>query len=242
MKILVVADIHANYRALKATLDAFDNVDEVWCLGDIVEYGPMPSACIDLVRQHCDQVVVGNHDLSFAKCQPQADDDWTVWFPHNTSINNLDYLNNLPTLLTLERDGISYCLVHGSPSNHLTGRFHPYTEEAENRQNLQYPDQDRILAGHTHMAMQLEIDGKLVANPGTIGQPRDGDYRAQCIVIEDGQIQYHRVDYDLDLLAQDYQHSAMNPEQADIWFFYTRNGIVDVHGLQLGPFSPVHPI
>ena len=152
MKILVVADIHANYRALKATLDAFDNVDEVWCLGDIVEYGPMPSACIDFVRQHCDQVVVGNHDLSFAKCQPQADDDWTVWFPHNTSINNLDYLNNLPTLLTLERDGISYCLVHGSPSNHLTGRFHPYTEEAENRQNLQYPDQDRILAGHIHMA------------------------------------------------------------------------------------------
>ena len=92
------------------------------------------------------------------------------------------------------------------------------------------------------MAMQLEIDGKLVANPGTIGQPRDGDYRAQCIVIEDGQIQYHRVDYDLDLLAQDYQHSAMNPEQADIWFFYTRNGIVDVHGLQLGPFSPVYSI
>ena len=157
MKILVVADIHANYRALKATLDAFDNADEVWCLGDIVEYGPMPSACIDLVRQHCDQVVVGNHDLSFAKCQPQADDGWTVWFPHNTSINNLDYLNNLPTLLTLERNGISYCLVHGSSSNHLTGRFYPYTEEAKNRQNLQYPDQDQILVGHTHMAMQLEI-------------------------------------------------------------------------------------
>ena len=131
MKILVIADIHANYRALKASLDAFDNVDEVWCLGDIVEYGPMPSACIDLVRQHCDQVVAGNHDLSFAKCQPQTDDGWTVWFPHNTPINDLDYLNNLPTLLTLERDGISYCLVHGSPSNHLTGRFDPYTEEAE---------------------------------------------------------------------------------------------------------------
>ena len=72
MKILVVADIHANYRALKATLDAFDNVDEVWCLGDIVEYGPMPSACIDLVRQHCNQVVAGNHDLSFANCQQQG--------------------------------------------------------------------------------------------------------------------------------------------------------------------------
>ena len=97
-------------------------------------------------------------------------------------------------------------MVHGSSSNHLTGRFYPYTEEAENRQNLQYPDQDRILVGHTHMAMQLEIDGKLVANPDTIGQPRDGDYRAQCIVIEDGQIQYYRVDYDLDLLAQDSQY------------------------------------
>ena len=92
------------------------------------------------------------------------------------------------------------------------------------------------------MAMRLEIDGKLVANPGTIGQPRDGDYRSQCIVIEDGQIQYHRVDYDLDLLAQDYQHSAMNPAQAEIWLSYTCNGIVDVHGLQLGPFSPVYSI
>ena len=92
------------------------------------------------------------------------------------------------------------------------------------------------------MAMRLEIDGKLVANPGTIGQPRDGDYRAQCIVIEDGQILCHRVDYGLDLLAQDYQHSAMNPAQAEIWWSYTCNGIVDVHGLQLGPCSPVHSI
>ena len=53
MKILVISDIHSNYRALKATLDTFDNVDEVWCLGDIVEYGPRPSDCINLVRQNC---------------------------------------------------------------------------------------------------------------------------------------------------------------------------------------------
>ena len=237
MKILVVADIHANYRALQATFDAFNHVDEVWCLGDIVEYGPMPSACIDLVRQRCQQVVVGNHDLHFSKHCPQSDDGWTGWFPHNTSINDLDYLNSLPSLLTLERDGISYCLVHGSLSTHLTGKLHPHAEEAENRQNLQHPDQDRIFAGHTHMAMQMEIDGKLVANPGTIGQPRDGDYRAQCMVIEDGCIQHHRVAYDLDLLAQDYHHSGMETNQANVWFSYTRNGIVDAHGLQLGPFS-----
>ena len=140
MRILVISDIHSNYRALKATLDTFDDVDEVWCLGDIVEYGPRPSDCIELVRQNCQQVVVGNHDLYFSKCLPQSNYGWTGWYPNNTPINDLDYISGLPSLLTLDRDGISYCLVHGSPANHLTGRLHPHAEEIENIQSLKNAD------------------------------------------------------------------------------------------------------
>ena len=92
------------------------------------------------------------------------------------------------------------------------------------------------------MAMQIEIDGKLVANPGTIGQPRDGDYRAQCMVIDNGYIQHHRVEYDLDLLAEDYYKSGMDINQANLWLTYTRNGIVEVHGLQIGPLSFVNSV
>ena len=242
MRILVISDIHSNYRALKATLDTFDDVDEVWCLGDIVEYGPRPSDCIELVRQNCQQVVIGNHDLYFSKCLPQSNYGWTGWYPNNTPINDLDYISGLPSLLTLDRDGISYCLVHGSPANHLTGRLHPHAEEIENIQSLKNADQDRILAGHTHMAMQIEIDGKLVVNPGTIGQPRDGDYRAQCMIIDNGCIQHHRVEYDLDLLAEDYYKSGMDINQANLWLTYTRNGIVEVHGLQIGPLSFVNSV
>jgi diadenosine tetraphosphatase ApaH/serine/threonine PP2A family protein phosphatase len=87
------------------------------------------------------------------------------------------------------------------------------------------------------MAFIHDIDGRLLVNAGTIGQPRDGDYRAQCMLIEDGAIRFERVDYDLEALRGDYAQSCLPDDIKETWFRYTQQGVVDVHGLQLGPFS-----
>lgn len=238
MRILVIADIHANYRGLKAVIDKFPDVDEIWCLGDIVEYGPCPSECVDLVHTHCKHVIRGNHDDHFAVQQPSQTVGWSGWFPHHTTIETLDYLQKLPSLLSTEVEKRSYCLVHGSPKHHTSGRLHPYADEGDNLEAIQGTSEDRILSGHTHMAMKFEVKGKLVVNPGTIGQPRDGDYRAQCMLIEERGFRFERVEYCLHALKKDYLQSGMDQQQAKIWFDYTRTGIVDPHGIQLGPFSP----
>jgi diadenosine tetraphosphatase ApaH/serine/threonine PP2A family protein phosphatase len=150
----------------------------------------------------------------------------------------VDYLLGLPLSRTVTAEGRSYRLVHGSPSDPLIGSMRPDTERRVLARELERCDESCVLCGHTHMAMLLEMGGKTIANAGTVGQPRDGDYRSQCALIEDGRFRFERVAYDLDALAYDYQRSAMPEEAKRKWLRDTRRGIVEEHGLQLGPFSP----
>jgi len=233
MQVLLIADIHANYQALKAVLDRYGSADEIWCLGDIVEYGPCPAQCSDLVRERCKHVVQGNHDQSCV----EGRSGWSVHDRHTLSPEHLDYLRDLPTSVSATTDGHSYLLIHGSPSDHLSGRLQPDTGPDDLQEELSLCAEERIVCGHTHVAMVREADTRLVVNAGTIGQPRDGDYRAQCMLIDDGTISFERVEYDLDALAHDYQCSTLPDDLKEEWLRYTRQGIVDVHGLQLGPFS-----
>lgn len=235
MQILLITDIHANLRAMQAVLDRYDHADEVWCLGDIVEYGPSPNECIALVREHCRHVVQGNHDGSYATAAgaSQADNVWAM----GSVPEDAAWLVDLPTSLTVTVDGFSYYLVHASPQDPLRGTLWPHTGPAQFEEALRIAGTNRVLFGHSHMAFIEEIDACLLVNAGTIGQPRDGDYRAQCMLIEDGEIRFERVDYDLEALRRDYARSCLPGDIKETWFRYTQQGIVDVHGLQLGPFS-----
>ena len=221
MRILVIADIHANYRALGAVLEAFGFADEIWCLGDIVSCGPCPQQCIELLRDACCLVVRGNHDT------PESAGGMV-------GAAALDYLLGLPLALTATGDGVSYRLVHGSPSDPLSGSLRPDTDRQVLAREVGQCQEACILCGHTHMAMMLELCGETIVNAGTIGQPRDGDYRAQCVLIERGRVRFERVEYDLDALAYDYQRSAMPEEEKRKWLRDTRRGIVEEHGLGSG--------
>ena len=234
MQVLLVSDIHANSRALAAVLERFGGADEIWCLGDIVEYGPCPGECIELVRRHCRLVVQGNHDASFAN--PEAP-GWGQYDRHTVPPEGLDYLRKLPTAVSAVADGLSYLVVHGSPQDPLSGSLKPDMGQESLCEAVAGCGEDRVLCAHTHTAMIAEAGGHLVANTGTIGQPRDGDYRAQCMVLEDGTLRFERVEYDLDALAHDYEAAPLPDPVKKEWLRYTRQGIVDVHGLQLGPFS-----
>jgi putative phosphoesterase len=236
LKVLIITDIHANYRALTAILERFSDVDEVWCLGDIVEIGPCPALCIDLIRKTCRYVVKGNHDESFARFDPAtAHSEWNGWEHQSTTSDQLDYLHRLPLIRKVTCDGATYHLVHGSPSDPLTGRLTYDTEGESPRDAVDHLD--GVLCGHTHVAMILNVDGKWIVNAGSVGQPRDGDYRAQCMILEDGVFSYHLVAYDLDAMERDYRQSSMPAHVIEEWIRNTRQGMVERHGLRKGPLS-----
>ena len=234
MKILLISDIHANFRALQAVLDFHSDADEIWCLGDIVEFGPCPSECVDLVRQNCQHVVKGNHDVSYASAESSSVDN--IW-AREREPTDVAWLLNLPSSLTVACDGFSNYLVHATPQDNLRGNLWPNDEPAKFADALQIAATDRVFCGHTHMAFIYEKNGRYLTNPGTVGQPRDGDYRAQCAVIDNGKIQFERVDYDIEALRLDYSRSSLPDDVKKDWFRYTMQGVVDQHGLQLGPFS-----
>ena len=266
MRILIISDVHANYRGLLAVLNRFGDADEVWCLGDIVEYGPCPTECIGLVRERCDRVIAGNHDVSFVA----GDRGWARYDRHTVSDGDAAWLAGLPHSLTAEVDGQSMRLVHGTPTDPLNGKLYPKQgtgsgspapnpsatgppgptspgNGVEATRPTDSPDAyrsglancaaDAILSGHTHVAMVEHCYGKAIVNTGTVGQPRDADPRAQCMIYEDVAFRFVRVEYDLDALALDYERSSLPDDVKRTWIDYTRRGVVDVHGVQLGPFS-----
>ena len=238
MQIVLLADVHANYRALQAVLDKYRNADEVWCLGDIMEYGPCPTRCIELVRARCSYVIQGNHDVSYATSVNENQSNvWVGCDGLETHPTDMAYLLNLPQSVSVNINGVSYHLVHGSPQNPLSGSLKPNSDSEYLREAVNCVDADVIICGHSHMAMIVPVGDKTIVNVGTVGQPRDGDFRAQCMVLEDGIFRFDRIAYDLTALKNDYVNSSLPEELQREWFNYTQRGLVEVHGLQLGPFS-----
>lgn len=238
MQIIMVSDVHANYRALQAILDKYHNADEVWLLGDIMEYGPCPTLCIELARDCCSRVIQGNHDVSYAiAADEHRPNVWSGCDGMQVRSSDVEYLLHLPQSASVCVDGKSYYLVHGSPQNPLAGSLKPNSDPEHLREAVEHVDADVIVCGHTHMAMILPVGDKTIVNLGTVGQPRDGDFRAQCMALEDGKLRFDRVAYDLAELEDDYMNSTLPEAVKYEWLDYTKRGVVDVHGLQLGPFS-----
>ncbi len=237
MQIVLLADVHANYRALQAVLDKYCNADEVWCFGDIMEYGPCPTRCLELVRARCSYVIQGNHDVNYATSVNENQSNvWVGCDRLGIRPSDVAYLLNLPQSVSVNINDVSYYLVHGSPQNPLSGSLKP-NSDSDLREVVNGVDADVIICGHSHMAMIVPVGDKTIVNVGTVGQPRDGDFRAQCMVLEDGMFRFDRISYDLTALKSDYVNSSLPEELQQEWFNYTQRGVVEVHGLQLGPFS-----
>ena len=223
MRILLLSDIHANLPALEAVLAHAGRYDDVWVLGDLVDYGPWPGEVIDTVRSLGPSVSVrGNHDHAAAYgvdcgCGPRT---WRasvetrrlITLP-KLSKGDLEYLANLPLKA---QPAPTILAVHGSPRNPLHGYLHhkPDTIERElnptlrlskaktprNRKTLGYT---LLVHGHTHKPGTTTYQEATLVNPGSVGQPRDGDPRASYAIIElDGDrvtgVRLHRVQYNIE--------------------------------------------
>jgi diadenosine tetraphosphatase ApaH/serine/threonine PP2A family protein phosphatase len=218
VQVAVVSDIHGNLAALETVLAAIDAAEpeELWCLGDVVGYGPRPNECSDLVRERADICLGGNHDLAVRGTLDLAEFSgdaavaarWTRGVLTEQTRALLDGLEP-----TGERAGIA--LYHGSARDPVWE--YVLSDEAA-AATLALSPSPTVLVGHSHAALQvrwaddtltggLAADGeevdladRVLLNPGSVGQPRDGDPRAAFLLLDlDRRIAtFRRVDYDVE--------------------------------------------
>jgi len=222
MRYLVLSDIHANLAAFEAVLADVGHFDKIWCLGDMVGYGPQPNECIERLREFPHICVAGNHDwaaldkLSDSDFNPDA--QWACrWTREELLPENFEYLDNLPPSLIEE----GFTLVHGSPRQPIW-EYILYPSIATS--NFAYFDTQICFVGHTHTPVifryeQLDSggtclpfplpqgnpfplgEGRMIINPGSVGQPRDGDPRASYAILDpdEATLEYHRIHYPVEI-------------------------------------------
>ena len=210
MKIAVISDIHANLEALNAVIARIDSmeINLVYCLGDIVGYGPDPNECIRVIHRRNLRCVAGNHDRAAAgdrsieKFSPLA--RYTVdWTKSELTAENREYLKNLP--YSIEESNALF--LHASPE--LPEEFRYILNEDDAADNFAYFSTPICFIGHTHQPVIFLENGngegkvnhsKRLVNAGSVGQPRDGDWRA-CFAVYDSQnmqTEFIRVEYDVE--------------------------------------------
>jgi diadenosine tetraphosphatase ApaH/serine/threonine PP2A family protein phosphatase len=226
LRAAVLSDIHSNRQALEAVLAAVDDggFDEVWCLGDMVGYGADPDACTALVRERCGTCLVGNHDLAvlgaldvstFSEGAAAA----VEWTRDNVGDETRDFLASLDPAGS--RNGVG--LFHASPRDPVW----EYVLSSDQAEAGFEAMAERVgLIGHSHIALffarasgarpgyaqgaaatdgeEIELgEGEWLLNPGSVGQPRDGDPRAAWLELDTDAwtARWHRVDYDVEAAA-----------------------------------------
>jgi predicted phosphodiesterase len=229
MRVAVISDIHANYHALETVLAEIDaaRVDSVWCLGDTVGYGPRPNKCCEIVQARAELCLVGNHDLvvlgelavSDFNDEAAAAATWTaeVLTPEAGA-----FLAHLKPLAT--RDGVE--LFHASARDPV---WEYVLSEDAARATFELTEAPVVLVGHSHVALALTFDGTEVAgglapartevdlsgrwllNPGSVGQPRDGDPRAAWLLLdlERRFAQFHRVAYPVERTQEEMRERGL---------------------------------
>jgi diadenosine tetraphosphatase ApaH/serine/threonine PP2A family protein phosphatase len=225
VRIAILTDIHGNLPALEAVLEAIDESgpDERWCLGDLVGYGAQPDQCVETVAERCDLCLVGNHDLAvlgeipvevFSASAAAA----VVWTRSACKQSTLEYMRELkPAEINRE-----VALYHASPRDPVW----EYVLAIDQAVDCMREQAKRVsLIGHSHVALffcdgdggdhasggqaeggrTLDVSSqRWLLNPGSVGQPRDGDPRAAWLELDTERwtASYHRVEYEIDRAAE----------------------------------------
>jgi predicted phosphodiesterase len=213
----VISDIHGNLEAFEAVLgDIPGEVERVFCLGDVIGYGASPNECCDLVRREEIPVITGNHDLAVVDLD--TDLNWfnpvaeaaVRWTREQLNEENQNFLRSRPRMMQTSEA----LFVHGSvrdPDEYIIDG----TTAAENLAVLksEYPNVPLCFFGHTHVkavapspngsasgsdSLDLGSGGPYLVNPGSVGQPRDGDTFSSYVLVEGTDVTYRFVEYDIE--------------------------------------------
>ncbi|SRR5712692_9467585 len=217
MLVAVFSDIHSNLEAFNEVLKAAGSVDRYLCLGDIVGYGANPNEVIQLIKQHEMLAIRGNHDDAVltgraAGFNPIAASA-VEWTGRNIRPEGLTFLQNLPLQLHVQLDGLRAHMVHGSPDEPLEEYIYPDETSDRLESFLTLTEADLLLLGHTHIPMNIRLVKGRVLNPGSVGQPRDGDPKASFAIMKvEGrsvECSIHRVQYDIEKAARKILDSGL---------------------------------
>lgn len=223
MRYLILSDIHANWHALHSVLeDASGAYDHVVCCGDLVGYCADPNRVVDWARENVHSIVRGNHDKA---CAGLDDLEWfnpiarvsSEWTTQNLTPVNLSYLRDIPKG-PLSVNG--YSILHGSPADedeYLIAAHEVAQVGQLLETNISFFGHTHIQGGfllirqgilripktppqHASQTLEFENDVRYLINPGSVGQPRDGDPRAAYILYDSSErmLTYHRVPYDVE--------------------------------------------
>ncbi|AXG08421.1 metallophosphoesterase family protein [Haloplanus rubicundus] len=198
----LIADVHANLPALDGVLNDMPDLDALVHAGDIIGYGPWPNACVERLRKHDAVSVRGNHDQTVIEGRAYESSD--RYAQDNLTDENLSWIEACPDKRALFEDRV--VVVHGHPDD----RFR-YTEASNFSADL-LGEEDVLVLGHTHQQAKAEYDNGIVVNPGSIGQPRDGDERAAYAVLDltARTVELRRVPYDIDRLVEKIEESSIS--------------------------------
>jgi predicted phosphodiesterase len=219
MRILVISDVHANYTALEAVLKDAGTVDETWCLGDMVGYGPDPNAVVEQIREIPSLTcILGNHDMAAIGKIPfeafNGDARRALEYHERVlTADNMDFLRSLPHDLKVRGEA---SIVHGSPRDSV---WEYILNSLSARLNFDHFTTSWCFVGHSHLQCMFRLDTdtdrvglapiragepvqlqpRAILNPGSVGQPRDRDPRAAYAIYDTTEVTWEprRVEYNI---------------------------------------------
>ncbi len=201
----LISDIHGNLPALQCVLEELENsgVEIILCAGDLVGYNPWPNEVIWEIRRRNIPCIRGNHDRAVIMDEYSRFNPYAAiaarWSREALTEENMQYLISLRDSMILEHSGYRISVHHGAPFDE---DFYVYPEDATEKL-LEYDTPDILVLGHTHVPFVKEYPRGVIINPGSVGQPRDGDPRAAYALVDVKRRIYKikRVPYDIDKVA-----------------------------------------
>lgn len=198
MRIGLISDIHANHIALEAVLLALRDVDLILCAGDLIGYYFKPNIVIRTILEYKVKFIIGNHDRYIIQpplhpnqiLQRSIEMTKAALYPEYMAL-----LSGKAPEMNLVMDGIQIAMFHGSPWDPLEEYVYPDYPHFDRFATI---DADIIILGHTHRPFEQCAASRIILNPGSVGQPRDGDPRAACAVLDTKkkEVKFIRVAYD----------------------------------------------
>lgn len=218
MRIVIVSDLHGNLEAVRALPSSYD---QLWVLGDLINYGPNPIEVIEFVQERASLVVRGNHDDAIGYDRdPQCSAPFrrlaaeTARFTMSVvSGQHREFLRRLPLMAGREIDGVRFLACHASPDDPL----HEYRPADSGlwAQDAAKAPFDVLLTGHTHIPFCRSFGARKVANPGSVGQSKQQGARAYYAIWEDGSLRLESVPYPVEETIAKLRNLPVSPDVRD---------------------------
>ena len=237
MRVLLLADVHANWEALLSLQRAEPKPDAVLFAGDAVGYGPDAALCARWLLANATVAARGNHDEGVRRgaalnTPPELEEAARETLDYSRALLSPEDMSGIaawPLSATFAANGATFYVTHGSPTDPLGGAVNAATcAEAELHLLFDNLTADVIVLGHTHLPALRRFDGRLIVNPGSLGQPRYGVPDATYAVWQDGDVQIKHLHYDHETTIQKLRLAPLSAETTDQLVAVLETGLVPV--------------